>query len=94
MPGWRTRLQALYSGERDRAAADGVGFGGRSVGDYLVLDLISAFDVGPGTLNVGVQNLLNAQYHTAFTQLLPNGANVSHLAARGAVLSVGYALTW
>ena len=93
-PWWDLRLQALYSGERDDASDDGVGFGGRKVEDYTVLDLYSAFDVGYGTLQVGVENLLNNQYHTVFGQLRRNGRNVSHVAARGATARVAYSFKW
>src|SRR3546814_566669 len=80
---WNLRLQALYSADRDDAFDDGVGFGGREVEDYTVIDLYSAFDTGYGTVKVGVENLLNNQYHTVFGQLLRDGRNTSHLAARG-----------
>ncbi|MCG8595081.1 MAG: TonB-dependent receptor [Kiloniellales bacterium] len=93
-PWWNLRLQALYSGNRDDAFDDGVGFGGRKVEDYTVVDLYSAFDVGPGTLKAGVENLLNNQYHTVFGQLLRNGRNVSHVAARGATARIAYTIKW
>lgn len=91
---WDLRLQALYSGKRDDAFDDGVGFGGRSVDDYTILDLYSRFDAGPGDLRVGIENMLNNQYHTVFGQLLRNSQNTSHLAARGATLRVTYSLQW
>ena len=93
-PWWDLRLQALYSGNRDDAFDDGVGFGGRQVEDYTVVDLYSAFDVGPGTLKAGVENLLNNQYHNVFGQLLRNGRNVSHVAARGATARIAYTIRW
>lgn len=91
---WDLRVQALYSGDRDDAFDDGVGFGGREVENFTVVDLYSAFDVGYGTLEVGVENLLNNQYHTVFGQLLRNGRNVSHVAARGATARVAYTVKW
>lgn len=91
---WDLRLQALYSGNRDEAFKDDVGFGGRKVESYTVVDLFNRFDVGPGTLRVGVENLLNEQYHTVFGQLLRNGQNSSHLAARGATARVDYTVNW
>jgi len=91
---WDLRLQALYSGHRDDAFDDGVGFGGRKVDDYFVVDLYSAFDTGYGTLKVGIENLLNNQYHTVFGQLLRDGQNTSHLAARGATARVSYSVKW
>jgi iron complex outermembrane receptor protein len=94
LPGWRNRIQVLYSGNRDRAFDAGVGFGGQKIDDYVTVDLISAFDIGPGTLKLGVQNLLNEQYFTTFAQLLPSGHNASHVAARGTVLNATYSLAW
>ena len=93
-PWWDLRLQALYSGSRDDASDDGVGFGGRKVEDYTVVDLYSRFDVGPGSLNVGIENLLNNQYHNVFGQLLRNGRNVSHVAAPGATARIAYTVKW
>ncbi len=91
---WDLRLQVLYSGNRDDAADDGVGFGGRKVDDYTVVDLYSRFAVGPGTLHVGIENLLNNQYHNVFGQLLRNGRNVSHVAAPGATARIAYNIKW
>ncbi|MPZ11432.1 MAG: TonB-dependent siderophore receptor [Kiloniellaceae bacterium] len=91
---WNLRLQALYSADRDDAFDDGVGFGGRKVDDYTLVDLYSAFDTGYGTIRVGVENLLNNQYHTVFGQLLRDGRNTSHLAARGTTVRVAYSFKW
>ena len=91
---WSNRLQLLYSGGRDRAYDAGVGYGGQKIDSYATLDLISAAAVGPGILQVGIENLLNTQYHTTFAQLLPSGTNTSHIAAQGTVISVAYKVTW
>lgn len=91
---WSLRLQALHSGDRDDAFEDNIGFGGRKVEDYTVLDLYSGFDVGPGMLKVGIENLLNNQYQTVFGQLLRNGANTSNISARGATARVAYTFNW
>ena len=93
-PWWDLRLQVLHSGSRDDASDDGVGFGGRKVDDYTVVDLYSRFDVGPGTLKVGIENLLNNQYHNVFGQLRRNGRNVSHVAAPGATAQIAYTVKW
>lgn len=90
----RTRLQTLYFGSRTRAFEDGVGFGGRVVNEYMVADLLVQADIGPGTLQVGVENLFNNQYFPLFSQQLRNGQNTSHLAARGATMSVSYSWKW
>ncbi|MFZ5625229.1 MAG: TonB-dependent receptor [Gemmatimonadota bacterium] len=103
LPGWRTRLQVLHSGTRDRAyeallarpGADPArpGFGERPVRSYTTVDLLSQVSVGPGTLSLGVRNLLDAQYFPVVSQLMPIGA-VSYTAAPGATVSVGYAVSY
>lgn len=98
-PGWTNRLQVLYSGSRDRAFEERpnpqvVGFGEHRVESYVVVDLISTFDVGPGTLRAGIQNLLNRQYYPVVSQLMWNGRNSSYAAAPGATLTLGYTLTY
>lgn len=93
---WRNRLQVLYSGTRDPGLITSTGaieFGGRPVHSFTVLDLISTVKAGPGTLRVGVENLLNSQYYTPVSQLQRTGVP-SLTAARGMVMSVGYTMTW
>lgn len=92
LPGWRNRLQLLYSGDRDRAFNDGVDF--RDVDDYVVLDFISSLELGNGTLQVGIQNLLNNQYFTAPSQLLRLRTNDSYTAAAGTTFLVQYSLNF
>lgn len=99
---WKNRLQVLRSGSRDRAYDEAVerganatnpGFGLRPVRSYTVVDLLSELQAGPGTLNIGVRNLLNEQYFPVVSQLMPVG-NVSYSAAPGATLSVGYSIQY
>ncbi|EAR22088.1 TonB-dependent receptor [Nitrococcus mobilis] len=92
---WGIRLQALYSGNRNDAFKDNPGaFATRKVHDYTVVDLYNRFAVGPGTLRLGIENLLNNQYYTVYGQLLRNGSNTSHVAARGAMLRASYTFKW
>lgn len=93
---WRNRVQAMYSGPRDRAYHDlgETAFGGREVEDYVTVDLASSIALGRGTLSVGVENLLNQQYFSVVSQLIRTGDNTSYLAARGAVVKLGYAITY
>nr|WP_277875743.1 TonB-dependent receptor [Trichocoleus sp. FACHB-90] len=88
-PGWSNRLQLLYSGSRD---AEGSGFGLNEVESYLTVDYISSIKVGPGTFNIGVENLFNAQYFPIVSQLQTE--DISYSAARGRTLRVGYSFTW
>lgn len=95
--GWRNRLQALYSGNRDDAYEDKPGtptsFGRASVHPYTVVDLQSSLKLGAGTLSVGIENLFNEDYYNVFSQLLYQG-NVSHFKAPGRTLRLGYAMTY
>jgi len=86
LPGWRNRLQALIVGSRDRAAAaevDNLGLDG-----YVVFDLISQIDVGPGVLQIGVENLFDEQYFTPTSQVLGSRVNSFRTSARGRTISV------
>jgi len=91
-PGWRNRLQLLYVGDRDRAFEDGVD--PVALESYLVLDYISGIWLGPGELQIGIENLLNNQYATFYSQYLGGLGDSSNYAARGRTLSVGYRFTW
>lgn len=99
---WKSRVQVLHSGARDRAYDEALerganatnpGFGLRPVKSYTVVDLVSELGAGPGVVNVAVRNLLNEQYFPIVSQLMPVG-NVSYSAAPGAVLSVGYSVRY
>ncbi len=90
-PSWRNRLQALYSGNRDVFANDAV-FGQRAVNSYFTVDYISQLDVGPGTLEIGIANLLNTDYFPVVSQLQPS--ELSNAAGRGRFLRLGYSFEW
>lgn len=100
---WKTRVQVLYSGNRDRAYDAFLqrpqinplqpAFGERRVADYLLVDVLTSVTVGKGTLGVGVRNLLNRQYFPIVSQLMPVG-NVSYSAAPGATLNVSYSVRY
>ena len=89
LPGWRNRLQLLYSGSRDPV---GTGFGLNEVESYFTLDYISRINLGSGTLQISVENLLNKQYFPVVSQLQTTDS--SYAAARGTTLSVSYSFTW
>ncbi|ABA57919.1 TonB-dependent receptor [Nitrosococcus oceani] len=93
---WRNRVQVLYSGDRERAFEDlgPMAFGGRKVESFTTVDLISTLQLGPGTLKLGVENLLNNQYFTPVSQMLRNRNNTSYAAARGAVFNIGYSVAY
>lgn len=90
-PGWCNRIQALYSGSRDRFA-DETGFRQRSVDSYATVDYISSLDLGGGVLTLGVQNLLNTDYFPIVSQLQPS--ELKNAAAPGLTITIGYSFTW
>ena len=93
LPGWRNRIQVLFSGDRNRFGASNA-FGERAVDSYATVDWLSSFDVARGVLRAGVQNLLNRQYFTRDSQLQRVGGNLSYAAAPGAVFSLAYSVTY
>lgn len=94
LPGWTNHVQLLHSGSRDAAFEDGLTYGHLPVESYTVADLMSRIDVGPGRLDVGVQNLFDAQYFPIVSQLYAQWGNSSRAAARGRSLSVGYTIAY
>lgn len=86
---WRTRLEALHSGDRD---PDSTQFGNGEVEDYTVLDWRNQFDTGYGEVGLGVSNLLNEGYFPvlAQAQALP----FAFSRAPGRRVSLNYALDW
>jgi len=91
-PGWNNRLQVLVVGGRDRAFEEGVD--NTEIESYAVLDYISSVDIGPGTLEIGIQNLLDNQYFPVFQQLLGSNNPSNRFAAPGRTVQLNYSVTW
>lgn len=91
-PGWRNRLQALLVGSRDRAFEDEID--PSPIASYLVLDFISSIDIGDGTLQIGIENLLDEQYFPAYSQRNAGFSETFNSAGRGRTVSVSYQFTW
>jgi iron complex outermembrane recepter protein len=92
LPNWSNRLQMLVSGHRNRFG-DSTDFAQYEVNGYTTLDWFSSIKLAKGTLFVGIENLLNRDYYTPQSQQFLEG-DVTHVAARGAVLSTSYSFTW
>lgn len=94
---WRNRVQVLYSGARSRSyeafltGADPFG-DPFPMTDYFLVDLVSTVKVGPGTLRVGVENLLNQRYVTPFNQIA--FTNSFFYAGRGTTATIGYSFAY
>ncbi|WP_409523125.1 TonB-dependent receptor [Nitrincola sp. MINF-07-Sa-05] len=91
---WLHRLQVNHSGSRDDAFKDQVGFGSRKVTRYTTLDYNARYQSGQHSFDLGIENLLDKDYHHVYGQLLRDGRNTSHIPASGATLKLGYQYRW
>ncbi|MCA1974570.1 MAG: TonB-dependent receptor [Caenispirillum sp.] len=89
--GWFNRLQASYVPDHDRHPGS-TSFGEGEVDSVFVLDYVAEVAAGPGTVEIGIRNLLNTQYVPATLQAL-NDAD-SYYPAQGTTVSLGYRVTW
>jgi iron complex outermembrane receptor protein len=64
------------------------------IDNYLVVDYISSIQIGPGTLNIGIENLLDTQYFPVRIQRAGGFNNSERFAARGRSLNVRYVINW
>ncbi|NEQ29423.1 MAG: TonB-dependent receptor [Leptolyngbya sp. SIO4C5] len=94
LPGWRNRLQALFVGGRDRAFDPDNGPDFATVESYFLLDYISSIQLGPGTVQIGIQNLLDEEYVPIASQLRGAFGLDSRIAAPGRTISIGYRVTF
>lgn len=88
---WRNRVQVLYSGSRRAAFKDEVER--FPIESFVVVDLISSIQAGPGTLRFAVENVLNELYFTPQTQS-SSFTNRSYTPSRGATATIGYLITY
>jgi len=93
LPDWRNRLQLVLLGDRDRAFNDGVD--PIVIDGFFKVDYISTIQLGPGELQIGIENLFNTYYFPVYSQIQAGfGNEVENFAARGRTLRVGYRITW
>lgn len=97
MAGWDNRLQLTHIGDRDEFAdADGpetfAGFGEGEINGYTLVDLVSAFAVGPGTLQVSINNLLNKDYVPMINQAFNIPSAFS--GGPGRMVGLNYRMNW
>ncbi|WP_308366755.1 MULTISPECIES: TonB-dependent receptor [unclassified Microbulbifer] len=88
------RLQLLYSASEDFRLDGVAGFGRRTVDSYTTLDWLSRWNLNTGSIELGLENLLNEDYFTVYGQLLRSSTNTSHIPARGRTLRLGYRVDW
>lgn len=80
--GWTNRIQALWSGPRDRFGSSTT-FGQRPIESFVVVDAVSSLATRWGRFELGIQNLLDRAYFVRDAQLLRSGFNNSHTMAPG-----------
>ncbi len=89
-PWWDLHGQIFYSGTQSN---DSTAFGGGSdIEDYVLVDLHSRFQVGPGELTVGVTNLLNNDYLPVINQAF--NFQFSNVQGPGRRVSFGYRVAY
>jgi iron complex outermembrane receptor protein len=92
LPNWRNRLQLLTVGDRDRAFEERVD--SFEVKSYTTLDFLSSLKLGQGTLELGVENLLNNQYLPLSSQERTGLTEDRRFAARGRTIFLRYSITF
>ena len=88
---WSARLQAKRVFDRDRFEGSTT-FAQGEVNGYTLVDASGHVEVGPGTLEVGIDNLLDEQYITPLGQAYNLTGYV--FAGRGRTLSASYSVTY
>jgi iron complex outermembrane receptor protein len=83
-----TRLQSMTIFDYNKAARDD---NGADIDGYTTLDLLTQVAVGPGNLQLNVNNLLNNEYQTVYSQWAEDTyGSASGLNAEGRTLSMSY----
>ena len=91
LDGWTARLQMLYSGSRD-AFPNSTAYAQGRVSPYAVFGLSSRFDIGPGALSIGIENLFDNYYFPVRSQY--PALNGSYTPGRGRNVNLSYSVTW
>jgi len=97
--GWSNRLQLLYSGTRAPDGATNFAFDSSfapipdRVGEaFVIVDYHAALQVGPGDLQIGVNNLLNEDYFPVAAQSF--GSAEAFTKGPGRSVSISYGIEW
>lgn len=92
LPGWRNRLQLLYSGNRSRAFDDSIE--GAAIESYVTVDYFSSISLFGGELQIGVQNLFNADYFSVYSQNVAPIYDPLNYKGQGRTISASYRITF
>lgn len=90
--GWFNRLQLIVVGDRERAFDDDID--PTPVESYTVVDLISSIQIGPGSLNIGIENIFDNFYFPVESQVLGGTSNDNRRPGRGRTVSFNYRVTF
>jgi iron complex outermembrane recepter protein len=90
LPMWRNRVQATYFGEADYFTPAELDFGRVNTESAFVVDLMSSYPLGPGTVSLGISNLLNNEYVNVTNQGNGTLFNVFYYREEGRRLSLTY----
>lgn len=88
LPGWRNRIQALFVGGRDRAFNDTIDQ--FQVEGYTVFDVFSTVNLGPGKLQLAIQNLFDTQYVPVSSQERLGIQELRRFPGQGRTYSIRY----
>ena len=91
---WYSQLTWLNVTGNDYRIDGKNAFGRRDTESYNVLDWQNSFELGEGVLTIGIENLLNEQYFSLYSQLQRNSKNTSSIPGRGRTLSLQYQFNW
>ncbi|UEX77743.1 TonB-dependent receptor [Spiribacter halobius] len=89
---WRNRLQLLYSGDREPDGATNFAGTPDEVDSFVIFDYHAGFDIGPGELQLGVENLLNEDYFPVAAQSF--GTDSAFAQGQGRTVSLSYRAEW
>ena len=85
--GWRSRLQATHHAATDLYSAQQEAAGARETDDTFLVDFTTRHAIGPGTLYLGIANLLNERYVNSTNQA---SGDFFYYLAEGRRATVGY----
>jgi len=90
---WANRLQLLYSGTREADGATNFAGAADEIDEsFIIFDYYASLRVGPGDLQIGVNNLFNEDYFPVAAQSF--GLDGALSKGRGRSASVGYRIEW
>lgn len=84
-----TRIRGLFSGDRE---PDSSAFGSAEINSYAVFDLYATYNVHPGTISLGIDNLFNEDYFPVVNQAFGRGSTLAR--GKGRTVSLSYKLNW